>query len=82
VNSPPASTPYFLTYNIARIGECPLFTIIGIAVGSPLYCALGDSGPSLAAALTYSGFVFAGMVPLWIFNTCAASFVAVATCWC
>lgn len=49
-----------------------LFTIIGIAVGSPLYRALGGSGPSLAAALTYSTFVFAGMVPLWIFNAFAS----------
>lgn len=44
------------------------FAILGIAVGRPLYQALGGSGASLDAALTYSTIVFAGMIPLWVFN--------------
>ena len=45
-----------------------VFMVIGIAVGVQLYSALGGSGASLDAALIYSTIVFAGMIPLWIFN--------------
>jgi putative MATE family efflux protein len=45
-----------------------LFTGLGVAFGLPLYRALGGSGASLDAALTYSTIVFAAMIPLWVFN--------------
>src|SRR6266705_2957034 len=37
--------------------------------GRALYQAMGGSGPSLAAALTYSNWVFAGAVLVWVFNS-------------
>ena len=40
--------------------------------GRALYQAMGGSGPSLAAALTYSNWVFAGAVLVWLFNSLAA----------
>jgi Na+-driven multidrug efflux pump len=40
--------------------------------GDALYRALGGSGGSLEAALTYSNIVFAGAVLLWVFNTLAS----------
>lgn len=43
-----------------------LFTGAAIIGGSTLYRAMGGTGPTLAAALTYSGVVFAGSIPIWI----------------
>jgi putative MATE family efflux protein len=43
-----------------------VFTLAALLGGSILYRAMGGSGEALAAALTYSGIVFAGAVPLWI----------------
>src|SRR5947199_4240180 len=40
--------------------------------GRALYQGMGGSGPSLAAALTYSNWVFAGAVLVWLFNSLAA----------
>jgi Na+-driven multidrug efflux pump len=40
--------------------------------GSKLYALMGGQGGSLAAATTYSALVFAGAVPLWLFNSFAA----------
>jgi Na+-driven multidrug efflux pump len=40
--------------------------------GRSLYRAMGGSGPSLDAALTYSNWVFAGAVLVWVFNSLAA----------
>jgi putative MATE family efflux protein len=49
-----------------------LFTVAVIAGGPLLYAALGGSGASLSAALTYSNVVFAGAVLVWMFNSLAA----------
>ncbi|WP_272544196.1 MATE family efflux transporter [Burkholderia cepacia] len=50
-----------------------LFTILAWCYGPELYAALGGRGPGLAAAVTYSNYVFAGAIPVWIVNLlCAA----------
>lgn len=50
-----------------------LATTVGVLVGGPrLYAAMGGTGGGLAAAVTYSAIVFAGAVPLWLFNSFAA----------
>ncbi len=43
-----------------------LFTAAAILGGSTLYRAMGGTGLTLTAALTYSGVVFAGAIPIWI----------------
>jgi Na+-driven multidrug efflux pump len=43
-----------------------MFTAGAIAGGPALYRAMGGTGGTLTAALTYSNIVFAGSVPLWI----------------
>jgi len=48
-----------------------VFTVAVLAGGRWLYTAMGGSGASLAAALTYSGVVFAGAVLVWLFNSLA-----------
>jgi len=48
------------------------FTLALILGGRPLYAAMGGSGASLQAALTYSNWVFAGAVLVWIFNSLAS----------
>ena len=46
--------------------------MLAVLGGGPwLYGALGGSGTSLAAALTYSNVVFAGALLVWIFNALA-----------
>src|SRR3954454_17597536 len=46
----------------------------GILWGGPaLYSALGGRGQSLAAALQYSNYLFAGSVAVWIVNLLAAA---------
>jgi putative MATE family efflux protein len=40
--------------------------------GAALYAHMGGRGASLAAALTYSNWVFAGAVLVWLFNSMAA----------
>jgi MATE family, multidrug efflux pump len=40
--------------------------------GPSLYALMGGRAGSLAAAITYSNLVFAGAVPLWLFNSLAA----------
>ncbi|HEY8607870.1 MAG TPA: MATE family efflux transporter [Noviherbaspirillum sp.] len=40
--------------------------------GRALYAAMGGSGPALEAALTYSNWVFAGAIVVWMFNSLAA----------
>jgi putative MATE family efflux protein len=47
------------------------FTIALLAGGGALYAAMGGSGASLAAALTYSNVVFAGAILVWLFNSLA-----------
>jgi putative MATE family efflux protein len=49
-----------------------LTTIVVLAIGTPLYTAMGGQGGSLAAALVYSNVVFAGAIPLWLYNSLAA----------
>jgi len=43
-----------------------IFTAVAILGGPILYRAMGGTGPTLTAALTYSGVVFAGSIPIWI----------------
>jgi putative MATE family efflux protein len=43
-----------------------VFTAAALLGGSFLYRAMGGSGDTLAAALTYSGIVFSGAIPIWI----------------
>jgi putative MATE family efflux protein len=47
------------------------FTLALLAGGRALYAAMGGSGASLNAALTYSNVVFAGAVLVWLFNSLA-----------
>ena len=42
-----------------------------LAGGRWLYSAMGGSGASLTAALTYSNVVFAGAILIWVFNSLA-----------
>ncbi len=49
-----------------------LTTLLAILFGPRLYALMGGQGGSLAAAVTYSTLVFAGAVPLWLFNSFAA----------
>jgi putative MATE family efflux protein len=48
-----------------------VFTIALLAGGRSLYPAMGGSGASLAAALTYSDVIFAGAILVWTFNSLA-----------
>jgi putative MATE family efflux protein len=43
-----------------------LFTAAVILGGPIPYRAMGGTGPTLTAALSYSGVVFAGAIPIWI----------------
>jgi Na+-driven multidrug efflux pump len=43
-----------------------IFTAAAFLGGPILYRAMGGEGPTLTAALTYSGVVFAGSIPIWI----------------
>ena len=47
------------------------FTVGLLAGGRWLYAAMGGSGASLAAAMTYSNVVFAGAILVWLFNSLA-----------
>jgi len=47
------------------------FMIVLLIGGRWLYRAMGGSGASLAAALTYSGVIFAGAILVWLFNSLA-----------
>ena len=50
-----------------------LFTL-GATLGGPaLFRGLGGSGDALAAAITYSNYLFAGSIPAWIVNLQAAA---------
>jgi len=50
-----------------------VFTL-GVIFGGPhLYRALGGTGEALAAATTYSNYLFAGAIPVWIVNLQAAA---------
>jgi putative MATE family efflux protein len=49
------------------------FTAGVLALGPILYHALGGDAGALRAAVLYSGFVFAGAVPIWIVNLLSAA---------
>jgi putative MATE family efflux protein len=48
-------------------------TVAALLFGSKLYALMGGRDGSLAAATTYSAVVFAGAIPLWLFNSFAAA---------
>jgi putative MATE family efflux protein len=48
-----------------------VFTLGVLGGGRRLYTAMGGSGPSLAAALTYSNVIFSGAILIWVFNSLA-----------
>ena len=54
------------------VGLGVLTTAAAFAGGPRLYALMGGQGASLAAALTYSNLVFAGAIPLWLYNSLAA----------
>jgi putative MATE family efflux protein len=47
------------------------FTVALLAGGPRLYAAMGGSGASLAAAISYSNVIFAGAILVWLFNSLA-----------
>jgi putative MATE family efflux protein len=57
---------------LIALGFGLLFTVVLWLWGEPLYARMGGRGASLAAALTYSNWVFAGAVLVWLFNSMAA----------
>jgi putative MATE family efflux protein len=64
------------------------FMVTVLPGGRWLYAAMGGSGASLAAALTYSRVIFAGAILVWLFNSLAnvirgtgnMTFPALVTC--
>jgi putative MATE family efflux protein len=54
------------------IGFGLAFTLVLHVWGETLYSRMGGTGASLAAALVYSNWVFAGAVLVWLFNSMAA----------
>jgi putative MATE family efflux protein len=47
------------------------FTVLMVTGGPRLYAAMGATGGGLAAAVTYSGIVFGGVVAVWLMNLLA-----------
>jgi putative MATE family efflux protein len=54
------------------LGLAALTTAGALLFGPKLYALMGGRDGSLAAATTYSAVVFAGTLPLWLFNSFAA----------
>jgi putative MATE family efflux protein len=54
------------------VGLGVLTMVLAFAGGARLYALMGGRDGSLAAALTYSNLVFAGAIPLWLYNSLAA----------
>jgi putative MATE family efflux protein len=48
-----------------------VFTAAVLGGGPWLYATMGGTGPTLAAALTYSNIIFAAAILVWIFNSLA-----------
>ena len=57
---------------LIALGFGVLFTAVLWLGGRALYAQMGGTGASLVAALTYSNWVFAGAVLVWLFNSMAA----------
>jgi putative MATE family efflux protein len=57
---------------VITVGLGALATAAALLFGPRLYALMGGQGGSLAAAATYSALVFAGTIPLWLFNSFAA----------
>lgn len=57
---------------VIALGLGAAFTIGVLGGGRWLYQAMGGSGRGLEAALTYSNWVFAGAVLVWLFNSLGA----------
>ncbi len=53
------------------VGFGLLFMVTVLGGGRWLYSAMGGSGASLTAALTYSTVVFSGAILIWVFNSLA-----------
>lgn len=49
------------------------FSLVLLGAGPAIYAALGGKGTALDAALTYSNWTFAAVVPLWVVNLIAAA---------
>src|SRR2546428_2173324 len=54
------------------VGFGVLFMLAVLGGGRWLYSAMGGSGASLTAALTYSTVVFSGAILIWVFNSLAS----------
>ena len=54
------------------LGLGALTTGLVLLLGRPLFAAMGGTGASLDAALTYAHVVFAGAILFWLFNSLAA----------
>jgi putative MATE family efflux protein len=73
---------------VIALGLGTAFTIGVVGGGRWLYQAMGGNGRALEAALTYSNWVFAGAVLVWLFNSLGAvlrgtgnmAFPAAVTC--
>jgi putative MATE family efflux protein len=48
-----------------------VFSVALLAGGPRLYAAMGGSGASLAAAISYSNVIFVGAILVWLFNSLA-----------
>ncbi|WP_105383457.1 MATE family efflux transporter [Neorhizobium alkalisoli] len=51
---------------ILAIAFGAIFSVAAFLFGPILYQSMGGTGATLTAALTYSGIVFAGSIPIWI----------------
>ncbi len=58
---------------VLAIGFGLVFTAGTLLTGPWLYRLMGGTGPALQAALLFSGWFFAGSVPIWIVNLLAAA---------
>src|SRR5277367_6353588 len=61
-----------LTAVARTIALAALTTAAALLFGPKLYALMGGRDGSLTAAATYSGVVFAGTLPLWLYNSFAA----------
>ena len=64
---------HLVWHAVAIALACGALTSAVVLLGGPrLYALMGGHAGSLAAAVTYSNLVFAGALPLWLFNSLAA----------